>query len=36
MTVPTLTPAQIRILEALLGAGFRFLTFERYARYIAV
>jgi len=32
---PTLTPAQIKILEALLRAGFRFLTLERYARYLA-
>jgi hypothetical protein len=35
MPEPTLTPAQIKILEALLRAGFRFLTLERYARYLA-
>ena len=32
----SLTPAQVEILERLLRAGFRFLTFERYGAYIAV
>lgn len=32
---PTITPAQVKILEALLRDGFRFLTLERYARYLA-
>jgi hypothetical protein len=36
MSEPTLNSAQIKILEALLRAGFRFLTLERYARYLAV
>jgi len=36
MPEPSLTPAQIEILERFLRAGFRFVTFERYARYIAV
>ena len=36
MTEPSLTPAQVAILERFLLAGFRFVTFERYARYIAV
>ena len=31
-----LTPNQVRALESLLQAGFRFVTFERYARYLAV
>jgi hypothetical protein len=31
-----LTPSQIRVLEKLLRAGFRFLTLPRYERYIAV
>ena len=30
-----LNPAQIKTLEALLRAGFRFLTLERYERYLA-
>ena len=30
------TPAQKAVLERLLKAGFRFVTFERYARYLAV
>jgi len=36
MTEQALTPAQIKILERLLRTGFRFLTLERYARYLAV
>ena len=32
----SLTPAQVEILERLLRAGFRFLTFERYGAYFAV
>ena len=31
-----LNPAQIKKLESLLRAGFRFLTLERYERYLAV
>ena len=31
-----LSPSQVAVLESLLLAGFRFLTFERYARYLAV
>jgi len=31
-----LTPSQIAVLESLLKAGFRFVTFERYARYLGV
>jgi hypothetical protein len=31
-----LTPEQISTLERLLGAGLRLVTFERYARYLAV
>jgi len=31
-----LSPRQIAVLESLLQAGFQFLTFERYARYLAV
>ena len=31
----SLTPAQVEILERLLRAGFRFLTFERYGAYFA-
>ena len=31
-----LSPSQVRALESLLQAGFRFVTFERYARYPAV
>jgi hypothetical protein len=31
-----LSPNQVRALESLLQARFRFLTFERYARYPAV
>jgi len=36
-TPPTdLSPNQVRTLESLLRAGFKFVTFERYARYPAV
>ncbi len=31
-----LTPSQLATLERFLRAGFRFLTLERYARYLAV
>jgi hypothetical protein len=31
-----LTPGQVSTLESLLQAGFRFVTYERYARYPAV
>jgi len=31
-----LSPSQAAALESLLRAGFRFVTFERYARYLAV
>ncbi len=31
-----LKPNQVRALESLLQAGFKFVTFERYARYLAV
>ena len=31
-----LSPSQVAVLESLLQAGFRFVTFERYARYLAV
>ncbi len=31
-----LTPAQIAVLEKLLQAGFKFVTFERFARHLAV
>jgi len=31
-----LNPEQVVVLESLLKAGFRFATFERYARYLAV
>ena len=31
-----LSPTQVAVLESLLQAGFRFVTFERYARYLAV
>jgi hypothetical protein len=36
MPEPPLNSAQISMLEGLLRAGFRFLTLERYARYLAV
>jgi hypothetical protein len=35
MTDPPFTSVQIQKLEALLRAGFRFLTLERYERYLA-
>ena len=31
-----LNPNQVAVLESLFEAGFRFMTFERYARYLAV
>ena len=31
-----LSPGQVAVLEALLEARFRFTSFERYARYLAV
>jgi len=31
-----LSPKQVAVLESLLQAGFRFVTFERYARCLAV
>jgi len=31
-----LTPAQMAVLEKVLKSGFRFVTFERFARYLAV
>ncbi len=31
-----LTPTQIAVLEKLLQAGFKFVTFERFARHLAV
>jgi len=31
-----LNPVQVSTLKSLLQAGFRFVTFERYARYLAV
>jgi hypothetical protein len=31
-----LSPGQVAVLESLLQAGFRFVTFERYARYLGV
>jgi len=31
-----LSPGQVAVLESLLKAGFRFVTFERYARYLGV
>lgn len=31
-----LTPGQLSTLEKFLRAGFKFVTFERYARYLAV
>jgi hypothetical protein len=34
--VQPLNPEQVSTLESLLQAGFRFVTFERYARYPAV
>jgi len=31
-----LSTGQVAVLESLLKAGFRFVTFERYARYVGV
>jgi hypothetical protein len=31
-----LSQGQVAVLESLLKAGFRFVTFERYARYVGV
>ena len=31
-----LSPGQVAVLESLFKAGFRFVTFERYARYLGV
>lgn len=31
-----LSPGQVAVLESLLKAGFRFVAFERYARYLGV
>ena len=31
-----MSPRQVAFLESLLQAGFQFVTFERYARYLAV
>ena len=31
-----LNPGQVAVLESILKAGFKFVTFERYARYLAV
>ena len=31
-----LSPGQVAVLESLLKAGFRFVSFERYARYLGV
>jgi hypothetical protein len=31
-----LSPNQVAVLKSLLHAGFRFVTFDRYARYLAV
>jgi hypothetical protein len=36
MPEANLTPAQIAVLERFLRAGFRFVTIERYARYLGV
>jgi hypothetical protein len=36
MTEPNLTPGQVKVLERLLRSDFRFLTIERYERYLAV
>jgi hypothetical protein len=33
---PPLTPAQVTRLESLLKSGFRFVTFEQFARHLAV
>jgi hypothetical protein len=34
--LPQLTPSQVARLEGLLRAGFNFVTFEHFARYLAV
>ncbi len=34
--MPELSSGQVAVLESLLKASFKFLTFERYARYLAV
>jgi hypothetical protein len=34
--LPQLTPLQVSRLEGLLKAGFKFVTFEHFARYLAV
>ena len=31
-----LSPGQVAVVESLLKEGFRFVTFERYARYLGV
>jgi hypothetical protein len=31
-----LSPGQVAVLDSLLRGGFRFVTFERYARYLGV
>jgi hypothetical protein len=36
LDVQPLNPEQVSTLESLLQAGFRFVTYERYARYPAV
>lgn len=36
MTLPQLTPSQVAKLGRLLRAGFKFVTFEQFARYPAV
>ena len=33
---PGLTKGQVAVLERILRAGYRFVTFERFARYLAV
>jgi uncharacterized protein YjeT (DUF2065 family) len=33
---PQVSPRQVAVLEGLLRAGFKFVTFERFARYPAV
>jgi hypothetical protein len=34
--LPQVSPRQVRVLEGLLRCGFKFVTFERFARYPAV
>jgi hypothetical protein len=36
IALPQLTPSQIAKLERLLRAGFKFVTFEQFAHYLAV